>query len=160
MSEPGALGVFTPLLRERQELAIRSILQVTLLFEKMELDTTDRRIRKAFRGYIECENELKGLEDDLVTSEKMDPFVVSLACFLVTCYHPFSVSLYGESSFLSMALVPQQTVYLEILSIPILSGTGDLKKAVFHPWNTYYQVRDISMYSPAFDSSNPEPSYL
>lgn len=139
----------------RQIEAIRTILQVTLAFEKMELDTTERRVRKAFEGYIECEQELKGIEHDLVTPEKEIPFVVFLTCYSVTCFPELSVSLAMEACVRSMAPVPQLMRNLAMPSMLRLSGPGGLKKEVFHPWNSFYQVRGIMMSSPTFSYSNP-----
>ncbi len=45
--------------------SVRIVRQVTLMFGKMELDCTPKRVQQAFDKYVECERELRDIENVL-----------------------------------------------------------------------------------------------
>lgn len=62
------------LLDEPDVSAIFFIRQITLLFKKLLSPCSDTRVAKAYSGFIQCEKELRHVEDDLAGTPKLSAF--------------------------------------------------------------------------------------
>lgn len=69
------------LLNEPSVDAIYAVRQITLLFSKILLPTTERRDRKAIDGYIECEQSLEKIEESWSYSDLRDFHRASILLF-------------------------------------------------------------------------------